>query len=231
MSQFPWITYNLPGSVFCCSTTREWADFDEERLLTELRRIHPELKGSVQMKQIHGSEIRRIEEIPAGSKMEVGCDGIATNLKKLALVVKTADCVPVVLYDPQHQAIMTLHAGWRGLDQRMIEKGVQQMQNFFQSRPEDLHAIAGPFIHSCCYPVSQELFDQFDANFPGILTRNPNHHLDLDAITRCQMQKAGILPAHMQFSGVCTSCRNDLFASFRREGDDVGRIFTIIWMK
>jgi YfiH family protein len=93
-------------------------------------------------------------------------DALLTHEPGILLSVRSADCMPVLLVDPRQRAVAAVHAGWRGAVNGIIEKTVMEMGRLFTSRPRDLVAAVGPFIHSCCYEVGEELVETFRQNLP-----------------------------------------------------------------
>ena len=89
------------------------------------------------------------------------CDGLVTSTPNLWLFVKVADCVPVILVDPQKNIVAALHAGWRGSLERIVENGIQLMVQEFGTEPADITAYIGPSASVCCYEIGQEVAEKF----------------------------------------------------------------------
>jgi YfiH family protein len=184
-------------------------------------------------------------------------DALITNKPELLLAVQTADCVPILLADPKQQAVAAIHAGWRGTLARIVQKTIGQMQMRFGSKPGDLLATLGPAIGGCCYEVGTELVTQFTSQFENAadwfdelrtgeepnplqwLNMMPPGHqpppkkvrLDLRKANRAQLLESG-LPAQSVFVGdLCTSCRPDLFFSYRKQGPGSGRLLSAIGLR
>jgi YfiH family protein len=118
--------------------------------------------GKVWLQQVHSDVIWPVQQAPEHTL--VG-DGLITNTPRLLLIVRTADCLPVLLADVKRRAVAALHCGWRSTLKRMAEKGVGEMRRVFGSRPEDLRVAIGPGIHRCCYTVGEEVRDAFASQF------------------------------------------------------------------
>ena len=88
-----------------------------------------------------------------------------TSTPGLLLAIQTADCLPVILVDPEHHAVGVFHAGWRGTVQRIVEKGVGEMHRRFGTRARELRAAVGPGIQGCCYEVGEEVRTRFESQF------------------------------------------------------------------
>jgi hypothetical protein len=140
------------------------AGFGEEdlRASTALRGFRP-----VVMRQLHSDIIRRLEGPPA-AKLEG--DALMTDVRGLLLVIRTADCLPVLLADAGHRAVAAVHCGWRGTEKRILEKTVRAMAGAYGTRPEDLVAALGPSIGAACYEVGPEVREAFSrAGFPAAI--------------------------------------------------------------
>jgi hypothetical protein len=149
--------------------------------------------------------------------------------------VTTADCVPVLLYDPQKQVIAAVHAGWRGAQARLVDKTIDEMGRFYQSRPEDIYAVIGPSISVEAYQVGEELLFEFQkAGFDThqIFVRNERGlYLDLWKTISISLLDKGIPSNQIELSSHCTYNEYDQFFSARQLGIRSGRIYSGIFMK
>ena len=168
----------------------------------------------VQPHQVHGCEIREVLD-PMTTRQELeGVDALITNVPGVAISVRTADCIPVLLYDPVNRAVAAVHDGWRGTVQRLSQKVVSEMQRRYGTRPGDLKAVIGPGIGPESFQVGQEVVDAFaDAGFP---------------MAQWLLEELGV--SSIQVSGICTYINNHRFFSARREGTKCGRIINCIKM-
>lgn len=161
-------------------------------------------------------------------------DALLTDLPGQCIGISTADCIPVLLYDPAHRAAAAIHAGWRGTVGRIAQHAVRTMQERYGTRPADLLALLGPGISAAHYEVGEELVRSFLAEGfpPEIVTRpdNGKPHLDLFAANVWQLEEAGLDLLHIQVSGICTYAHSDSFFSARKLGIASGRIYTAICM-
>jgi YfiH family protein len=203
----------------------------------------------VTLRQIHSDVIHRISIPPAAPL--VG-DGMVTNDPGIVLAILTADCLPVILIDPNKRAVGVFHAGWRGTVKRIVEKGVGMMRLQFGSRARDLEAAIGPGVHNCCYAVGEEVRDQFTSQFAYgdrlfhevkesdpvrekypmlfLTARAPGHSnlpvkifLDLVEANRRQLLDAGLSSKNITASALCTSSNTGLLFSHRAENGITGR--------
>ncbi len=185
-------------------------------------------------KQIHSNKVAYICEKDKGrgalsyDSAIADTDALITSARNLPLAVFTADCLSVFLYDAKTASIGLAHAGWRSTKENIVIKTVQLMQKEFHTEPKDLYALFGPAIRDCCYEVG----DDFQKNFAyGLKLRNKKYYLDLAGINKKQLLETGVAEASIDDSGVCTSCQNEDFFSFRKEGNSCGRMMSVIMLK
>ena len=197
----------------------------------------------VQPHQVHGCVIREVTD-PLTTRDELeGVDALVTDVPGVAISVRTADCIPVLLYDPVHVAVAAVHAGWRGTVQHISSKTISFMKERYGTQASDLLAVIGPGIGPDSFQVGQEVADAFaDAGFPmsDILSDrgdkcptadNPmagGLHIDLWQANRWLLEQAGVLADNIQVAGICTYRNNHRFFSARREGAKCGRIINCI---
>ena len=163
-----------------------------------------------------------------------GIDALMTNEAGVCIGVSTADCIPVLLYDPIQRASCTIHAGWRGTVQRIVEKAVTRMTEVFGSDPKNLIAQIGPGIHLESFEVGDEVYQTFEKEgFPMelISKKYEKWHIDLPECNRLQLVAAGIPETHIAVSSVCTFQQSDTFFSARKLSINSGRIFTGILLQ
>ena len=197
----------------------------------------------VQPHQVHGCVIREVTN-PLTTRDELeGVDALTTDVPGVAISVRTADCIPVLLYDPVHRAVAAVHDGWRGTVQKLSRKVIDFMQGRYGTVASDLQAVIGPGIGPDSFQVGQEVVDAFrEAGFPmdeilkdcgpkAPTADNPmacGLHIDLWLANRWLLESAGVKPDNIQVAGVCTYRNNDRFFSARREGLKCGRIINVI---
>jgi YfiH family protein len=168
-------------------------------------------------------------------------DAMITDRPGFGLFWAYGDCVPILLYDPQHRAIALVHAGWRGTAAAIAARTVAALARRFGSRPSDLLAGIAPAIGKCCYVVSEEVRQRFRANATAWASAcfeerdntdsdmtGPHLYLDLWESNRRQLLAAGLRPSHIELAGICTGSRTDLFFSHRMERGQTGRFGVVI---
>ena len=190
--------------------------------------------------QVHLAEIavvdREMMSLSAEERQQRldGIDALMTNEVGVCIGVSTADCIPVLLYDPIRRASCAIHAGWRGTVQRIVEKAVARMTETYGTNPKDIIAQIGPGIHLESFEVGEEVYEAFEKEgFPmeQISKRYEKWHIDLPECNRLQLVAAGIPEAQIAVSPVCTFQQSDTFFSARRLSIHSGRIFTGILLQ
>ena len=194
----------------------------------------------VQMHQIHDVKVAVVDRGDLTKDELDGYDAMITDIPGVAIGVRTADCIPVLLYDPVKKAAAAIHSGWRGTVSKIIGKTVIKMQSTYASQPSDILAFIGPGICVDCFQVGEEValkFKEtgFDINslwsFRGPKTGNGmegGHHIDLKEACRQTLVESGLKNEKIQITGLCTYDDNDLLYSARKEGIECGRNITYI---
>lgn len=185
--------------------------------------------------QTHGTETRLISRDflalgrPTQRMVLEGVDALITDVPGVCIGVSTADCIPIIVYDPEHRAAAAIHAGWRGTAARIAAKAVAEMGLAYGSRPEALLAAIGPGISLAAFEVGDEVYDEFASagfDMTAISRREDKWHIDLKECNRLQLVSLGIMPRNIQVSGICTYNNYTDYFSARRLGAQSGRIFT-----
>ena len=182
--------------------------------------------------QVHDCVVRRIDG-PQQGVIE-GVDAVMTDVPQLCIGVSTADCIPVLLYDPRQRAVCAVHAGWRGTVMRIVEQSIARMTEVYGTNPADLIAQIGPGIHLESFEVGDEVYQAFEKEgFPmeSISRKYEKWHLDLPECNRLQLISAGVPESQVSVSPVCTYMQSDTYFSARRLGIESGRIFTGIILR
>ena len=166
-------------------------------------------------RQTHSTNVRWVDfagEVP-------DTDSVITEKAGLCIAVKTADCIPVLLFDPRQHRIAAIHAGWRGTVGRIVEKTLQQMD----SKAEDLHAIIGPGISLESFEVGDEVYEQFlQAEFPmqRLAKRYAKWHINLKDANRWLLERYGI--TNIMVSDIDTRISPHYYSA-RRDTINTGR--------
>lgn len=156
------------------------------------------------------------------------CDALVTNLKGVCLMMLTADCVPVLLYDKQREVAAAIHAGWKGTAGRIVCKSIEKMIEAFGCYAKDIEAYIGPSICGECFEVGDEVIDAIGKRFVTGMSKNGKALLDLKSANAIQMAEMGVDPLKIKISKECTY--HDRLASWRRE-KCAERIGSGIWLE
>jgi YfiH family protein len=200
-------------------------------------------RETVSLTQVHGKAVvvvRREHPSPgSGGKADV----LVSDDPAAALVVRAADCVPLLLADTATGAVAAVHAGWRGTAARAAVAAVDALTREFGAKPADLVVAIGPSIGPCCYAVGSELVDAFAAAGherhliqrwfatppPARGSRDkPTLRLDVAGANRDQLILAGVAEHNIHLSGLCTAMHLDVLTSYRAEKEKAGRIAGVI---
>lgn len=172
------------------------------------------------LSQVHGSSIITVDSTSSGSGM-LEHDAMAAREKGIALCVKTADCVPVLIADRNLKAVAAVHAGWRGTSFGIVSRAAAFLGEKFGIEKRDILAAIGPAIGQCCYEVDSVVRDAMSGAARDMFFRDGGTEgrwkLDLPGLNRHQLLEAGVPPENISGSGLCTACRTDLFFSHRAE--------------
>ncbi len=193
-------------------------------------------------RQVHGSHIFIAEDLPDSVDLMNpdtwidSADAMITHLPDVCLVILTADCVPVVFFDPVKQVIGIAHAGWRGTWKEISAKTAIALMDRYHCDAHDIISCIGPAIGPCCYSVRDDVIAQFTKKFgaqlPYLITDKDTHstYLDLPAANYLQLLQVGISPHHIEICSMCTKHHSDIFFSVRQHSC-TGRYATGICLK
>lgn len=161
--------------------------------------------------QVHGRDVTIVDE---ASQARPRCDVLITRSPARTLMLRYADCTPVLLADTRQPAVGVVHAGWRGSAVRAAGAAVEAMVARFGSSPADLVAGIGPAIGPCCYMVGDDVHAAFEDR-PWLFG---DGRLDLWDANRHALLEAGLAPDHIEVARICTRCQADRFFSHRANG-------------
>ena len=209
------------------SKLAEWLGIDADKIILPF--------------QTHGTEVREISdrffELADEEKRDYlnGVDAIFTRIPKVCIGVSTADCVPILFYDPTKQIVAAAHAGWRGTCGRIAEKTINALAETYSCHPSDILVTIGPSISAKVYEVGQEVVDNFEnAGFDNseiMEIRNTSIYLDLWKANEQSLLKAGVAAENIEVAGICTFTEHERFFSARRLGIKSGRLLSGIMLK
>jgi YfiH family protein len=205
---------------------------DVENVACNIERLHAALGldvwAMVTASQAQADRVAVVSGDHRGSRI-VDVDALLTDQPGIPLMLRYADCVPILLFDPVHRAIGVVHAGWRGTVAHVAVKAARIMFDRYGTRPHDLIACIGPSIGPCCYVVREDVVDQVKTAFPEpddlLMQRNGATHLDLWRANEQQLRDLGV--EQIQVAALCTAEHTSDFYSARAEAK-TGRFGAII---
>ncbi|MBL8025078.1 MAG: peptidoglycan editing factor PgeF [Fibrobacteres bacterium] len=162
--------------------------------------------------QVHGDKIIQVNERFNTTVLQQA-DGLITNVPGKILTIKTADCVPVLLYDPVNKAIAAVHSGWRGTKDLIAVKALSFMNKAYDTNPSDTHVILGPAIKTCCYEVKDDTASYFNKYPDSLETRNGSMYLNVKLPIIKDLKDAGV--NSIQNIDSCTGCSGESLCSWR----------------
>lgn len=176
--------------------------------------------------QVHGRSVTVVEP---ETEPRPKCDVLVTRSPEKTLMLRYADCTPVLLADPKQRVVAAVHAGWRGSAVRAAGAAVEALHARFCSRPGDIVAGIGPAIGPCCYTVGQDVYAAF-ADRPGLFCASSGERrLDLWEANRQALIEAGVAAEQIEVAGICTRCHSECFFSHRANGGQLaGRFAALI---
>ena len=190
-------------------------------------------------KQVHGDRVIVIAERDGAknpfSHEREEADAMVTNISGLVLMVRVADCVPVLFFDPVQKAVAIAHAGWRGTLKGIAAKTVEVLIDRYKSDPSTILAGIGPGIGPCCYEVGNKVRALYEKRFSSgrrlFEERKGKSYLNLWEANRRQLLNTGIREENIELAGLCTACHPQIFFSHRREKGRTGRFAALIGMR
>jgi YfiH family protein len=172
--------------------------------------------------QVHGRSVTLVE---ADTKPRPRCDVLITRSPERTLMLRFADCTPVLVADTKRRAVAAVHAGWRGSAVRAAGAAVAALAEAFGSDAKDIIAGIGPAIGPCCYSVGADVKEAF-ADRPWLFN---DSKLDLWEANRQALIEAGVPSEQIEVSGICTQCESERFFSHRANGGQpAGRFAAVI---
>jgi YfiH family protein len=177
-------------------------------------------KGSSRVFQVHGDEIITVTDRETQTKPLHG-DSIMTDRAGMLLTIFTADCLPVIMIDPNRRAVAIVHAGWRGSLLKITAKTILAMTKTYGSNPNDLLVGLGHHIGPCCFEVGREVWEPIEkeAEYREVVTHKAGDSgwVDLSRMNSIQLMAAGVLHEHIATLNDCTACDPARFHSYRRD--------------
>jgi YfiH family protein len=188
------------------------------------------------LRQVHGRTVVAADRERSGAWAKPEADAVVANDPASALVVRVADCSPILLADRHTGAVAAVHAGWRSTMQRIVAAAVATMHARYGTAAADVVAAIGPSLGRCCGEMGEEVVEAFRAaghreeDIGRWFERRPGSkpHFDLWQANRDQLIDAGIGADHIHSAGICTKTNAGVFHSYRAAGQHAGRMAGVI---
>lgn len=197
-------------------TTRESSLNSERNLELTANYLGVGVSELVSPTQVHGENIEFAE---VGKSLYPGTDSLILTNKEQGIYLRFADCVPVVIYDKARNIGAIAHAGWRGTVSKIVPKTIIKMGSVYS----DVRIVIGPAIGACCYSVGEEVLDGVSGTVRDISGLFRGGHVDLKLANARQAVELGVSEDNIDICPYCTSCRNDMFYSYRKENGTLNR--------
>ncbi len=187
----------------------------------------------VHMRQIHSDIVVVVDPERHNFDNPPECDALVTDRPGIPLMVMTADCTPVLLFDPVHNVIAVAHAGRAGALKGIVPKTIGKMCSDFGSNIEDISVVLGPSIHGCCYEVGEKIAKEVTDEGYGsaVIAREGSYYLEVNAIIKKQLEGLGIQKEKLEDINICNACENQDFFSYRADHQNTGRIAGVLMLK
>ena len=227
ISASPWQSLNLGASV----------GDDPESVAENRRRLlaHFGLENApvATLWLVHGADVIQLNASPNGAAPLPKADAMITDQPNLPLLLRFADCVPLLFFDPEKNAVGMAHAGWRGTASGVAAQTVRALQQAYGSATSSIQALIGPSICEACYEVGAEVMAAMRERFTASElascyseSANGRSLLNLPALNRLELEKAGVVCIHD--AATCTACHCADFFSHRAEGGRTGRFGALL---
>jgi YfiH family protein len=184
--------------------------------------------------QVHSTNVVLTKKPRSRDQNYIQADAIICNTPGVALLMRFADCVPILLFDPVHLVIGIVHAGWIGSLQRIAKRTIERMEEVYGTDPQTVIAGIGPSISVGHYPVGTEVIEQTKKSFPLeweqlVLIRGNQYHLDLWKTNELVLIESGV--RKIEHSMICTATNTTDWFSHRGEKGKTGRFGIVISLK
>lgn len=212
---------SYPSKNFFLFTTCLTNGLSSQKILSDLFKKY-KIDGSLlaDVNQVHSNKILIVDK--SGNYGDA--DGIITSpLDNLVLLIKTADCIPIFIYDNITRNYGIVHAGWRGVKKKIHLKAIEKFIGL-GSHKNNLNFVMGPSIKACCYEVGAEMLDYFGTS---VIEKNGSFFLDLNKSVTSDFVDIGIVKDKIKIDSICTY-ENKHLHSFRRDREKSGRMLSVI---
>ncbi len=219
----------INNDVIAFSTKRTIEIKNINELFSFLKTHYP-IKYLFHLKQVHSNKVKWVTEAKKSINEIKDYDGLLTNKRNVALIVKSADCVPIFIHTKVKNIVGVLHSGWKGTFNNILKNALKTIfDRFRELTAEDIYLHIGPHIRECHYEVSKELWNKFKKRYPTDIGKYP--FLSLSKVIYWQAKEFNIPDKNIYDVGICTYCSVKEFFSFRAEKDKSRSIYSVIFLR
>ena len=177
------------------------------------------LNDYYETKQMHSDIVNIIDDNYINNTIG---DALITNIPNKPLIIKVADCIPILLYDKENKVLSLVHSGWKGTLQNITSKTINIMINKFNSKPNNIIACIYPSIRQCHFEVEEDVYSQFKNKTNNIdkytIKKENKYYIDLQSIIKDNLKELGI--NNIIDTNICTYCNNHIYHSYRYNHTD-----------
>ena len=211
---------------FSLSTSAPFLSSSQRALLNQ--QVQLSCSKVFNIRQVHGNKIVvATAKLYKESNAIIQADGIVTKERDVPIAIRTADCLPVFMYDPKQKVIGITHAGWRSTKKRIVQETLKKMKSKFKTRLQDVRVVFGPGLRFCCYEVTEEFLKIFPKETKR---RDGKLYFDLALANKHQLLSLGVLSKNFFDAKTCTFCAKRCF-SHRRDQERSGRMLSVMMLK
>lgn len=228
VSPHPWYSLNQGGTN---GDSRENVIQNRQKVFDSIQRP---VESIFDVWQVHGNRVICAEDPRRLDSEHQKADAIFTDHQEITLFMRFADCVPIVLYEPEKRVIGIIHAGWMGTVNKIIIDAVKNIQEKYNADPGKITAGIGPSIGPDHYQVGSDVIQKFRDNFGAdaddlLISRNNKTYLDLWKANELTLRGCGI--NQIELSNICTACNTDDWFSHRKENGLTGRFTAVAFIR
>jgi YfiH family protein len=225
VSPEPWASLNHGGTV---GDERENVVENRKRIFDHFERP---VESIYDVWQVHSADVVCVDQPRSLSSPHLKADAILTDHPNITLMMRFADCVPILFYEPNKRVIGIAHAGWQGTIKMIGKAVVEKMVEQYQCMSSDIIAGIGPSIGPDCYEVGMDVFEKIHAAFGKrslhvLSNKNGNHYFNLWQANRMILEEAGV--QNVEVMEICTACHTEDWYSHRAERGKTGRFGALI---
>lgn len=215
----------MPPQLFSAMSTRQDGSMRLEHTDNRTRFLQQhkiDRSKVVSAELCHGKNVAFVNSLDATTIPKT--DALVTTNPDVYLSITVADCVPITLFDSENYVLGLVHAGWRGLQQKIISEAVANMQQK-GANSEKITAIIGPHIGACHYEVGEEVSTHFNDIQNAVNSKN---YLDLHRVTQFQLENSGIAKSSITHQNSCTFCNSETYFSYRKDQNDPVQVMMVV---